>query len=145
MYPLIRRYLRRVDVFYLLLCAACSALSVVVLVSIGQTQLGSNNKASVQLIASLLGLMLAVVFSTADYHALARAAARRGGLGAGAAHPVFAQRQYGACHNRVRRGRHLQLQLVPRRRHDVPTRRAGKNQLYFDIGAAFEQRARPGQ
>ena len=73
MYPLIRRYLRRVDVFYLLLCAACSVLSVVVLVSIGQMQLGSNNKASVQLIASLLGLMLAVIFSTADYHALARA------------------------------------------------------------------------
>lgn len=72
MYPLIRRYLRRVDVVYLLLCAACSAISVVVLLSIGQTQLGSNNKASVQLIASLLGLMLAVVFSTADYHALAR-------------------------------------------------------------------------
>ena len=63
MYPLIRRYLRRVDVFYLLLCAACSAISVVVLLSIGQTQLGSNNKASVQLIASLLGLMLAVVFN----------------------------------------------------------------------------------
>ena len=73
MYPLIRRYLRRVDVVYLLLCAACSAISVAVLVSIGQTQLGSNNKASVQLIASLLGLMLAAVFSTADYHALARA------------------------------------------------------------------------
>ena len=63
MYPLIRRYLRRVDVVYLLLCAACSAISVVVLLSIGQTQLGSNNKASVQLIASLLGLMLAVVFN----------------------------------------------------------------------------------
>ena len=31
MYPLIRRYLRRVDVVYLLLCAACSAISVVVL------------------------------------------------------------------------------------------------------------------
>ena len=73
MYPLIRRYLRRVDVVYLLLCAACSAISIAVLVSIGQTQLGSNNKASVQLIASLLGLMLAAVFSTADYHALARA------------------------------------------------------------------------
>ena len=73
MYPLIRRYLRRVDVVYLLLCAACSAISVVVLLSIGQTQLGSNNKASVQLIASLLWLMLAVVCSTADYHALARA------------------------------------------------------------------------
>ena len=71
MYPLIRRYLRRVDVVYLLLCAACSAISIAVLMSIGQTQLGSNNKASVQLIASLLGLMLAVVFSTADYHALA--------------------------------------------------------------------------
>ena len=73
MYPLIRRYLRRVDLFMLLLCAACSVLSVVVLVSIGQTQLGSNNKASVQLIASLLGMMLAAIFSTADYHALARA------------------------------------------------------------------------
>ena len=73
MYPLIRRYLRRVDVVYLLLCAACSAISIAVLLSIGQTQLGSNNKASVQLIASLLGLMLAAVFSTADYHALARA------------------------------------------------------------------------
>ena len=73
MYPLMRRYLRRVDLFMLLLCAACSVLSVVVLMSIGQTQLGSNNKASVQLIASLLGMMLAAVFSTADYHALARA------------------------------------------------------------------------
>ena len=73
MYPLIRRYLRRIDLFMLLLCAACSVLSVVVLMSIGQTQLGSNNKASVQLIASLLGMMLAAVFSTADYHALARA------------------------------------------------------------------------
>ena len=50
MYPLIRRYLRRVDLFMLLLCAACSVLSVVVLMSIGQTQLGSNNKASVQLL-----------------------------------------------------------------------------------------------
>ena len=38
MYPLIRRYLRRVDVFYLLLCAACSALSVVVLVSIEENE-----------------------------------------------------------------------------------------------------------
>ena len=73
MYPLMRRYLRRVDLFMLLLCAACSVLSVVVLMSIGQTQLGSNNKASVQRIASLLGMMLAAVFSTADYHALARA------------------------------------------------------------------------
>lgn len=73
MYPLIRRYLRRIDLFMLLLCAVCSVLSVVVLMSIGQTQLGSNNKASVQLIASLLGMMLAAVFSTADYHALARA------------------------------------------------------------------------
>lgn len=44
MYPLIRRYLRRVDVVYLLLCAACSAISVVVLLSIGQTQLGSNTR-----------------------------------------------------------------------------------------------------
>ena len=72
-YPLIRRYLRRVDVLYLALCVLCSALSVVVLVSLGYSQLGSNNKASVQVIASLLGVMLAIVFSTVDYRALARA------------------------------------------------------------------------
>ena len=58
MYPLIRQYLRRVDAPYLALCVLCSALSVVALVSLGQSQLGSNNKASVQLIASLLGMNL---------------------------------------------------------------------------------------
>ena len=47
MYRLIRRYLRRVDAGYLALCAVCSALSILVLMSIGRTQLGSNNKASV--------------------------------------------------------------------------------------------------
>ena len=73
MYKLIRRYLRRVDGGYLALCAVCSALSILVLVSIGQTQLGSNNKASVQLLSALFGLLLAVVFSTVDYRALARA------------------------------------------------------------------------
>lgn len=74
MAELTRRYLRQVDVVYLLLCAACSALSVLVLISVGQNQLsGSNDKASVQLVASLLGGMLAVIFSTVDYRALARA------------------------------------------------------------------------
>ena len=66
MFALLRRYLRRVDALCLALCAACSAGGVVVLVSIGQTQLGSNNKASVQLIASLLGIMMAVIYSTVD-------------------------------------------------------------------------------
>lgn len=74
MFKLARRYLRRIDTPYLLMCIACSALSVLVLVSIGQSQLGgSNNKASVQVIASVLGVMLALVFSTVDYRALARA------------------------------------------------------------------------
>ena len=74
MLKLFRRYLRRMDLGYLLLCGACSAISIVVLVSIGQSQLGgSNNKASVQFIASVLGGMLAVIFSTIDYRALARA------------------------------------------------------------------------
>lgn len=74
MIALIRRYLRRADWLYLLLCMACSAISVIILVSIGQSQLGgSNNKASVQFIASMLGVMLAVIFSTVDYRALARA------------------------------------------------------------------------
>ena len=61
MLKLARRYLRRIDGPLLLMCAACSVLSVVVLVSIGQNQLGSINKASVQFIASALGLMLALV------------------------------------------------------------------------------------
>ena len=73
MLKLARRYLRRIDGPLLLMCAACSVLSVVVLVSIGQNQLGSINKASVQFIASALGLMLALVFSSVDIHALARA------------------------------------------------------------------------
>lgn len=91
MFALLRRYLRRVDALYLALCAACSAVSVVVLVSIGQTQLGSNNKASVQLIASFLGIMLAVIFSTVDYRALARAWPLHATVawGLGAAHPVL--------------------------------------------------------
>ncbi|MDD4850297.1 MAG: FtsW/RodA/SpoVE family cell cycle protein [Gemmiger sp.] len=74
MLKLLRRYTKKVDILYLALCCGCSAISVVVLVSIGHSQLGgSNNKASVQLIASLLGVMLAVVTSTVDYRALARA------------------------------------------------------------------------
>ena len=74
MFTLARRYLRRADALYLLLCVLCSALSVLVLMSVGQSQLGgSNNKASVQLIASLLGVMLAIIVSTVDYRALARA------------------------------------------------------------------------
>ena len=74
MLDLMRRYAARADLLLLALCAVCSALSVVVLVSVGQSQLGgSNNKASVQLIASLLGVMLAVIMSTVDYRTLARA------------------------------------------------------------------------
>lgn len=74
MFTLARHYLRRADALYLLLCVLCSALSVLVLMSVGQSQLGgSNNKASVQLIASLLGVMLAIIVSTVDYRALARA------------------------------------------------------------------------
>ena len=66
MLDLMRRYARRADLPFLALCAVCSAISVVVLG-------GSNNKASVQLIASLLGVMLAVIMSTVDYRTLARA------------------------------------------------------------------------
>ena len=74
MFTLARRYLRRVDVLSLALCLLCSGISVVVLLSVGHSQLGgSGNKASVQFIASLLGLMLAIITSTIDLHALARA------------------------------------------------------------------------
>ena len=74
MLSLARRYLRRADALYLVLCMVCSALSVVVLMSVEHSQLGgSYSKASVQVIASLLGIMLAVIFSTIDYRALAHA------------------------------------------------------------------------
>ncbi len=68
-----RRDLRQIDGIFLALCAACSVLSVVTLVSIGHNQLGSINKASVQFIASALGILLALIVSTVDYRALARA------------------------------------------------------------------------
>lgn len=73
MLQLTRRYLRQIDGIFLALCAACSVLSVVTLVSIGHNQLGSINKASVQFIASALGILLALIVSTVDYRALARA------------------------------------------------------------------------
>ena len=74
MLTLARRYLRRVDALYLALCLLCSAFSVVGLASVGTSQLGGSlNKASVQFIASSLGLMLAIIVSTVDYRALARA------------------------------------------------------------------------
>lgn len=74
MLSLTRRYLRRADALYLALCMVCSALSVVVLMSVEHSQLGGlYSKASVQVIASLLGIMLAVIFSTIDYRALAHA------------------------------------------------------------------------
>lgn len=44
MLQLTRRYLRQIDGIFLALCAACSVLSVVTLVSIGHNQLGSINK-----------------------------------------------------------------------------------------------------
>ena len=147
MYPLIRRYLRRVDVVYLLLCAACSAISVVVLLSIGQTQLGSNNKASVQLIASLLGLMLAVVFSTADYHALARAWPLHGVVAWGLVLPTL------FLHN-VNTGL-VTIGYDAGGTSNYSWYRVGgmtfqpaelaKNQLYFDAGAAFEPGSRAGE
>ena len=73
MLQLTRRYLRQIDGMFLALCAACSVLSVVTLVSIGHNQLGSINKASVQFIASALGILLALIVSTVDYRALAHA------------------------------------------------------------------------
>ncbi len=69
-----KRHWARLDAVYLGLCCACSALSVAVLLSVGQSQLGgANDKASVQVVASLLGVLMAVIFSTVDYRALARA------------------------------------------------------------------------
>ena len=54
MFRLMRRYAARTDMPYLVMCGLCSVISIVVLMSVGQSQLGgSNNKASVQLIASL--------------------------------------------------------------------------------------------
>lgn len=147
MFALLRRYLRRVDALYLALCAACSAVSVVVLVSIGQTQLGSNNKASVQLIASLLGVMLAFIFSTVDYRALARAWPLHATVAWGLVLPTLFLHNFraGVVTIGYDAGRDLQLQLVSGGRHDLPACRAGKDQLYLNAGAAFKPGAGPGE
>ena len=68
-----------------------------------------------------------------------------GGVGAGAADAVFAQLPGGGRNHRVRCRRHVQLQLVPGGRYDLPACRAGKDQLYFNAGTAFKPCARQGE
>lgn len=74
----VKEYIRSTDKLFILLCMACSALSVVALTSIAhdsasaQNSLFSNYRLPiVQAGAAALGLLCAVVISTFDYHALA--------------------------------------------------------------------------
>ena len=107
MFVLLRRYLRRVDALYLR-CARRVWRSWWCWSPSGRCSSAPNNKASVQLIASFLGIMLAVIFHGGLSCSAARlAAACHGGVGTGAAHPVFAQLPGGGRHHRVRCGRDL--------------------------------------
>ena len=80
---LIREYSRATDWTYLLLCVACSVLSVLTLISIGTynlggfetdmgqiTGLGGYRAALVQAVASLLGVVCAIALSCIDYRAM---------------------------------------------------------------------------
>lgn len=64
-------YLKRADWIYLLLCLACSSMSVLALVSYGLYVSGSWRDAVMQGAASLLGLVCAVLLSKVDYRSLA--------------------------------------------------------------------------
>ncbi|MEG1125283.1 MAG: FtsW/RodA/SpoVE family cell cycle protein [Oscillospiraceae bacterium] len=80
----IKRYLHSTDIWYLLLCMICSGLSVLVLVSICQNVLGGVavgesgfsaifkgfREAFVQLGASCLGIVCAILLSLVDYRSL---------------------------------------------------------------------------
>ena len=83
---LIREYSRATDWTYLLLCMACSVLSVLTLVSIGTynlggfetdmgqiTGIGGYRTALVQAVASLLGVAMAIGLSCIDYRAMVQA------------------------------------------------------------------------
>ena len=74
----IREYIRSTDKFLILLCLACSALSVLALTSISyydssaQNSLFSNYRQPiVQAAAALMGLVCAIIISTIDYHSIA--------------------------------------------------------------------------
>lgn len=70
----IREYIKNTDRLYLVLCMACSGLSCVTLVSLGESFLGGNyRRALVQAAASIVGIAAAIFISTLDYHSMARA------------------------------------------------------------------------
>ena len=85
-FKVIRQYLKAADRAYIATCVFCSVLSVITLISLGQaaggfardafdgsiTGLGSYRNAFVQGVASLLGLVCAIVLSCIDYRSLAR-------------------------------------------------------------------------
>ena len=80
----IKQYFKATDKTYLLLCAVCSVCSELVLTSIGKYQLGGfeqdaasgitglggYRQAAMQAVASLMGLVFAVIISCIDYHDL---------------------------------------------------------------------------
>ena len=85
-FKVIRQYFKATDRAYIATCVFCSVLSVITLISLGQvaggfardafdgsiTGLGSYRNAFVQGVASLLGLVCAIVLSCIDYRSLAR-------------------------------------------------------------------------
>ena len=147
MYPLIRQYLRRVDAPYLALCVLCSALSVVGAGFAGAKPVGVQQQGVSAAYRQFIGRDAGhrVFHRRLPRSGPRLAAARHSGLGAGIADAVFAQRALWRADGGLRCGRHLQLQLVPRGRHDVPAGGAGQDQFYPDAGFAFERIARAGQ
>lgn len=86
MLKVIRRYLRTIDKGYMIMCLACSVLSVLTLISLGYSAggfaldpyddsivgLGQYRDAFVQAAAGLLGIVCAMVLSRIDYRSLVR-------------------------------------------------------------------------
>lgn len=68
----ILEYIKNTDKIYIAICLACSAISTITLISIGQSMLGGNyRQALVQAGASLLGIAVAIFLSLLNYQAMA--------------------------------------------------------------------------
>ena len=116
----IRRYFKRTDKTYLLLCIFSSVMAVTALSSwaakqgngfavdeiTGQiTGLGDYRRAAVQAGAALIGLVIAVLLSNIDYRSLVKEwPVHVAHLGHGAAHAGAAQCEHRPADHRLQRG-----------------------------------------
>ena len=157
----IRRYFKRTDKTYLLLCIFSSVMAVTALASLGR-QAGqrvcrgrghrpdhrSSATTAVRLVqagAARIGLVIAVLLSNIDYRSLVKVWPVHVALTWGMVLPTLVLRNVSSrpADHRLQRRRYRQLLLVQAGRLYPPAHRAGQDQLYPDLCHAPEQCAQP--